>query len=291
MTKLTLHLALSFLLYSPFIQTASAYSDPILETAKQIEERLNARVGYAIYDTGSNKEWLYNAHERFPMASTFKVLLCATVLAKKDAGDKTLTTSVILEHKDFVTYSPVTEHWAGKEVGVEALCQATMQTSDNTAANKALEIIGGPDSVTAFMHSIGDNTTRLDRWETDLNTATPGDPRDTTTPSAMASSLRELIFGETLSSFSREQLITWLVSNEVGGPLLRAGIPPDWRIGDRTGAGGHGSRGIVAVMWPPARPPLVAAIYITQTKASMEQRNEAIAALGRTIADVVLEAK
>src|SRR5690606_1807749 len=149
------------------------------------------------------------------------------------------------------------------------------------AANKVLEVIGGPESVTAFMRSIGDNTTRLDRWETDLNTATPGDPRDTTTPSAIALSLRELIFGEALSQSSREQLIKWLLGNEVGGPLLRAGIPQDWGIGDRTGAGGYGSRGVVAVMWPPERDPLVVAIYITQTEASMELRNEAIAAIGR----------
>lgn len=287
MIKSAHRVALSLLLCAVFVQPASASSDSVLDVARQIEERLNARVGYAIYDTGSNESWLHNANDRFPMASTFKVLLCAAILAKRDAGDTGLAPAVTLEQEDLVTYSPVTENWIGKEVSVEALCEATMRTSDNTAANKALEVLGGPESVTDFMRSIGDNTTRLDRWETELNTATPGDLRDTTTPSAMASSLRELIFGEALSQSSREQLTAWLLGNEVGGPLLRAGIPKDWCIGDRTGAGGHGSRGIVAVIWPPERDPLVAAIYITQTEASMEDRDEAIAAIGKVLADSV----
>lgn len=291
MIKSVCRAALSLLLCAPFAQTVSASSESVHDEAKQIKERLGARVGYAIYDTGSNESWLYNADDRFPMASTFKVLLCAAMLARRDAGDTAVTRAIMLEQEDLVTYSPVTEAWIGKKVSAEALCEATMRSSDNTAANKVLEVIGGPESVTAFMRSIGDNTTRLDRWETDLNTATPGDPRDTTTPSAIALSLRELIFGEALSQSSREQLIKWLLGNEVGGPLLRAGIPQDWGIGDRTGAGGYGSRGVVAVMWPPERDPLVVAIYITQTEASMELRNEAIAAIGRVLADAVLKSK
>ena len=145
--------------------------------------------------------------------------------AKRDGGDTALAHAVKIEQEDLVTYSPVTEHWIGREVSVDALCDATMRTSDNAAANKVLEVLGGPQSVTNFMRSIGDNSTRLDRFKTGLNSATPDDLRDTTTPSAMASSLRELIFGEALAPSSRTQLTEWLVDNEVGGPLLRAG----WR--------------------------------------------------------------
>ena len=221
------------------------------------------------------------------MDSTFKVLACATLLARSDAGDEDRNRRVPIAHADLVVYSPETEAWVGQEITLEALCSATMRTSDNTAANKVLEALGGPEAVTTFLRSIGDEVTRLDRREPDLNEAAPGDPRDTTSPAAMANSLQDLVLGEALSPTSRETLTEWLVGNEVGGPLLRAGIPEDWLIGDRTGAGGHGSRGVAAVIWPPGQAPMVAVIYITQTEASMDLRNEAIATIGRALAETV----
>ncbi|PMR77945.1 class A beta-lactamase [Halomonas endophytica] len=279
--------ALFSLLCATQSQLAGAAENLIFDAARQTEARLDARVGLAIYDTGSGASWLYNADERFPMASTFKVLACGALLARSDAGYENRNRLVPIVQSDLVTYSPVTEGWLGQEVSLDALCAATMRTSDNTAANKVLEALGGPDAVTAFLRSIGDEVTRLDRWETELNEATPGDLRDTTTPAAMANSLQRLLLGDALSPSAKATLTEWLVGNEVGEPLLRAGIPDDWHIGDRTGAGGHGSRGVVAIVWPPERAPLIAAIYITQTEASMEQRNEAIATIGRALAKTV----
>lgn len=259
----------------------------ILEAARQAEERLDARIGLAIYATESGASWRYNADERFPMASTFKVLACGALLARSDGGFEDISRLVPINQSDLVTYSPVTEGWLDQEVSLNKLCEATMRTSDNTAANKVLEALGGPDAVTAFLRSFGDEVTRLDRWETELNEATPGDLRDTTTPAAMTNSLQRLLLGDVLSTSAQATLTEWLVGNEVGEPLLRAGIPNDWRIGDRTGAGGYGSRGVVAIVWPPEQGPLIAAIYITQTEASMEQRNEAIATIGRALAETV----
>jgi beta-lactamase class A len=264
--------------------TAQAADDAVLGKAREIEARLEARVGLAIYDTGREQNWLYNADERFPMASTFKALACAALLHEADAGKIGLDLSVPVTQTDLVPYAPVMEGLVGQQVSLGDLCAATMRTSDNAAANMLLDSIGGPEGVTTFMRGIGDTITRLDRREPDLNEATPGDVRDTTSPTAIANSLRELVLGDVLSASSREQLTEWLVGNEVGGPLLRAGIPGDWRIGDRTGAGGYGSRGIVAIMWPPERAPIVAAIYITGTDATMDERNVAIAELGQALA-------
>ena len=129
--------------------------------------------------------------------------------------------------------------------------------------------------------------TRLDRNEPSLNEATPGDLRDTTTPQAMVQTLQSLVLGDALKTSDRDRLTDWLRHNEVGGPLLRAGVPESWNVADRTGAAGYGTRGVVAVMWPPERAPLVAAVYITETKASMEARNAAIAAIGKVIAQAV----
>ncbi len=258
--------------------------DPILSLAAKLENRLDARVGFAIYDLESEQSWEYRADERFAMASTFKVLACAALLA----GGETLTsTTVTINAEDLLAYAPVTERLVGKEVEASALCEATMRTSDNTAANKVLEVLGGPDAVTNFVRTIGDQTTRLDRWEPELNEAQPGSALDTTTPHAMAASLRSIVLGEVLPTAEQEQIRSWLRSNEVGGPLLRAGVPANWRVGDRTGAGGHGTRGIVAVMWPPGSKPVIAAIYLTETTASIEDRNAAIAEIGATLAAVL----
>lgn len=270
---------------------AHASDGPIVEAARQIEADLNARVGLAIIDTGSGQSWQYRADERFPVASTFKVLACGALLARVDAGTEDIGKLVEIRQSDLVAHAPITQARVGQSMSLHALCDATMRTSDNPAANKVLDALGGPEGVTRFARTVGDETTRLDRRETALNEGAPGDPRDTTSPSAMAATLRKLILGDALSPGSRAQLTQWLVTNEVGGPLLRAGIPADWRIGDRTGAGGNGTRGIVAVIWPPNRPPLVAAIYITQTAASMDVRNAAIASIGKALAATMLGAQ
>jgi len=256
-------------------------NDRIVAAAERIEKQLDARVGLAIYAPADGSWWLYNADQRFPMASTFKVLACAALLASDVADSPTM---LVQELQD---YSPATKDMVGQLVSPYQLCDATMRTSDNTAANLVLDAIGGPPAVTQFVRGLGDETTRLDRMEPDLNEGTPGDPRDTTTPQAIARTLHVLILGDALPAPKRSVLTGWMRSNEGGGPLLRAGVPQDWIVADRTGAGSNGTRGVVAVLWPAEAPPIVAAIFITQTTASMELRNAAIAALGRAITDAV----
>lgn len=267
---------------------AYAGSETVLAKARDIEQRLSARVGIAIFESRTDRRWLYNAHQRFPMASTFKVLACGALLHQVDIGAVNLDQLEAIEASDLVEYSPVLEKFVGRTISLRDLCAATLATSDNAAANKILGVLGGPDGLTKFMRSIEDDTTRLDRLEPALNEAAPGDPRDTSSPLAMTTALQKLVLGDLLSPSSREILTAWLENCEVSGLLLRAGIPSDWRIADRTGSGGHGTRAIVAVMWPPGRAPLIAAIYLTETNASVDARNHAIAELGKALAMDVL---
>jgi len=156
--------------------------------------------------------------------------------------------------------------------------------SDNTAGNLLLDSFGGPAGLTAYARSLGDAVTRLDRRETELNEAAPGDPRDTTTPLAMADLLRQTVLGDALSAASREQLTAWLVANRTGGKRLRAGVPKDWRGGDKTGTGGHNATNDVGVLWPPGRAPIVVAAYYVEAQASDEARNAVLAEVGRLAA-------
>ena len=264
-------------------------TNSLVEAVTEAETELGARIGLAVHDLETDQRWEYKSNERFPLSSTFKTLACANVLQRVDLGKENINRVVRFSKSNLVEYSPVTENRVGRKgMSLSELCQATLSTSDNSAANFILQAIGGPKALTKFLRSIGDDTTRLDRWETELNEAVPGDKRDTTTPIAMVTTLEKLLIDETLSTASRQQLQSWLKGNKVGDALFRKGVPSDWIVADRTGAGGYGSRAITAIMWPPNRKPIVAALYITETDASFDERNAIIARIGEEIAKTVL---
>ena len=270
------------------VHAAERASDDLASTLIEIEGRIACRLGAAVLDTETGRHWRHRATERFPMCSTFKVLACAAVLARTDAGHEDLTRRIRFESGDVVTYSPVTKDRVGGEgMTLADICAAAMTRSDNTAGNLILASLGGPSGVTQYARSLGDPVTRLDRTETALNEAAPGDPRDTTTPDAMAANLRSLVVEGSLSRRSREQLTTWLVSNKTGDAKLRAGLPGGWRTGDKTGGGDWGTMNDVAVVWPPDRKPVIVSVYMTETRASFDDRNAAMAAIGRAVGAAV----
>jgi beta-lactamase class A len=265
---------------------ASPSSPRFIEDMDQLETRSGGRLGVAVLDTRDGSLTQHRGDERFPMCSTFKVLAAAAVL--KGAGEDLagLQRRVQFEKSDLVTYSPATEkHVGGDGMSLAEICEAAITLSDNTAGNLMLKNIGGPEGLTSFARSLGDQLTRLDRTETDLNEATPGDPRDTTSPNAMAANFRKLLLGDALNAAARDQLTRWLVANTTGDSRLRAGLPRGWRVGDKTGTGRHGSNNDVAIVWPSDRPPLIVACYLTGATLEMGGQNEIIASIGRAIGD------
>ncbi|RBP17207.1 beta-lactamase class A [Roseiarcus fermentans] len=249
-----------------------------------LERSAGGRLGVAVLDTSSGETLLRRADERFPMCSTFKLIAAAAVLKRVDAGQETLTRFVPYRQADLLGYAPVTK--AQVDAGgmtLADLCAAAIDWSDNTAANLILDAIGGPAGFTAFARLLGDSVTRLDRNEPTLNTAIPGDPRDTTTPLAMARDLQAVLLGDVLSEESRRRLEAWLIADRVGDKRLRAGLPPDWGIGDKTGSGDHGTANTIAILRPPNRAPLLAAVYYTEGPDSMDARN----AVNRQVGEIV----
>lgn len=253
------------------------------EALADLEHSLGARLGVAMRDTGSGARFAFRAEERFPLTSTFKFLAAAAVLAKVDAGKDTLHRRVVYAKSDIVTYSPETEKHAGEGMALGAICEAAITLSDNTAGNLMLAAIGGPEGLTRFARKLGDEVTRLDRIETALNEASPGDPRDTTSPSAMLGNLEKLLLGDALETASRERLTAWLIANKTGDTRLRAGLPAGWRVGDKTGAGGNGTANDLAIVWPPGRKPILIAAYLTQCDRGMDARNQALAEVARIL--------
>lgn len=249
-----------------------------------LEKRHGGRLGVAARDTGSGKRLDHRADERFALCSTFKMLAAAAVLMRVDAGQERLDRVVRYKKADLVSYSPETEKHVGTGMTLGDICKAAITLSDNTAGNLMLASFGGPPGLTAFARRLGDTVTRLDRTETSLNEATPDDPRDTTSPASMAENIRKLLLGNFLQKEARAQLTRWLVANTTGDKRLRAGLPPDWRVGDKTGSGDHAASNDVAVAWPPGRPPIIIAVYYAESRATPDERNTIIAEVGRIVA-------
>jgi beta-lactamase class A len=226
------------------------------------------------------------------MCSTFKMLAAGLVLARVDRRDEDLQRRIVFSQRDLVENSPETSRNTRELTGdagmtIAQLCKAALTLSDNTAGNLLLASFGGPVELNAFARSLGDTVTRLDRIEPALNEATPGDPRDTTTPNAMLGNLRELALGERLSMASRMQLLAWLAANQTSATRIRAKLPKDWGVGDKTGAGEHGTTNNVAILWPPGRGPILVAAYLTGTAGDVARDNAAIASIGALVVESV----
>lgn len=277
-------------LVAPLGHRAAAAPAPDAATARiaAIEQRNGGRLGVAMLDTASGQSVLHRPDERFAMCSTFKLLAAAAVLRQVDVGDERLDRMIPYGSEDLLAYAPVTKTHVGEGgMRLGALCAAAIDWSDNTAANLILRTLGGPAGWTRYVRSLGDAVTRLDRDEPTLNTAIAGDPRDTTSPRAMLDDMRAVLLGTQLSPASRAQLADWLIADRVGGPRLRAGLPASWRVGDKTGSGDNATANTLAILWPPARPPILVAVYYTGGPGSADARNAVHAEIGRLIATQV----
>ncbi len=269
------------LLTAPAAWAFRAVADDFEDALAALERRHGGRLGVAVLDTANGRLRSHRGDERFPLCSTFKFLAAALVLARVDRKEESLDRRIVYGKADLVTYSPITEKYAGEGMTVGALCEAAVTLSDNTAGNLLLDSFGGPAGLTAYMRSLGDPVTRLDRRETALNEAAPGDPRDTTTPAAMAAALQKTVLGTALSPASRTQLADWLVATKTGDKRLRAGVPKGWRVGDKTGSGGNNATNDVGVFWPSNRASIVVAAYYVGAAASDDQRSAVLAEVGR----------
>jgi len=250
----------------------------------RIERGIGGRLGISLHDTHDGFRFAHRGGERFAMCSTFKFLVAAAILLRVDEARERLDRRISIRASDLLDHAPVTEQHVGPQgMTVGELCAAAVCQSDNPAANLLIAALGGLGPFNRFLAVLGDRTTRLDRLEPALNESRPGDPRDTTTPDAMRADLERLLVARLLSAKSRTILTGWLIANTTGDARLRAGLPRDWRVGDKTGTGNHGSNNDIAILWPPARRPILVTSYLTETRAGNAAANAAHAAVARAI--------
>lgn len=247
----------------------------------QLEKKFDARLGVYAIDTGTNRTISYRPNERFAYASTYKAL-AAGVLLQQNSIDK-LNEVINYTKDDLVEYSPVTEKHVDTGMTLGEIVEAAVRSSDNTAGNILLNKIGGPKGYEKALRQMGDRVTMADRFETELNEAIPGDIRDTSTAKAIATNLKAFTVGKALPAHKRNILTEWMKGNATGDKLIRAGVPTDWVVGDKSGAGSYGTRNDIAIVWPPNKAPIIIAILSSKDEKEDTYDNQLIAEAAKVV--------
>ncbi|AWB92098.1 class A beta-lactamase [Aeromicrobium chenweiae] len=250
-----------------------------------IETSYDTRLGVFALDTGTGRRVSWRSSERFPFASTIKAPLAAVVLDRTSRRD--LSRTITYDASDLVPHSPVTEKHVADGLPLRDVIDAALRFSDNTAANLLFDQIGGPAGLDRELDRIGDRVTNPVRTEPDLNTATPGDVRDTTTPKALATTVGTYVVGRALPRHDRDLLRTTMTNNTTGDALIRAGVPDGWVVADRTGGASHGVRTAVAVAFPPGRSPVLIAVMSRRDQADDEYDDGVVADATRVAVDAL----
>ncbi|XLP24556.1 class A beta-lactamase [Bacillus toyonensis] len=251
----------------------------------KLEKEYDAKLGIYALDTGTNQTVTYHSDERFAYASTHKALTVGALLQKKSIED--LDQRIKYTSKDFVNYNPITEKYVDTGMTLKELADASIRYSDNTAQNLILKQLGGPSEFKKSLREIGDTVTNPERFEPELNEVQPGDTRDTSTPKALATSLQAYALGDILSIEKRNFLIDLMKRNTTGDNLIRAGVPGEWEVADKTGSGSYGTRNDIAIIWPPNKKPIILAILSNHAKEDAKYDDKLIADATKIVLDAL----
>lgn len=278
---------------TPNDPAADRAADPGLHRAlAALEQEHSARLGVYGHNLATGRTVRYRADEPFPICSVFKTVAVAAVLRDLDRDGEFLAERIRYTAADLTRSGGGLVTSKGENLAngmtVAELCAATIEYSDNTAANLLLRELGGPTAVTDFARSIGDRVTRLDRWEPELNSAEPDRRTDTTTPQAIAATYGRLALGSALPPAKRERITTWLLGNTTSVQRFRAGLPADWALGDKTGTGGYGTTNDVGIAWTPSGAPVLLAVLTTKPADPKAPMDEPLVARTATLLASVL---
>lgn len=275
----------------PGRRQASIMTNP--EFAK-LEKQIGGRLGVALVDDQGNLISSHRGNERFAMCSTFKAPLASALFSAHASGHVDMNAKFRLRKEDSVPYMPFFEKnlKEGSSVSLSDLAKAAVQTSDNAAANLVLKAIGGPAGFTKFVRNQGDQITRLDRWETELNENIPGDPRDTTSPIAMAWLMQKLLIEHSNKQGKVSSVQRWMIGSKTGKNRIRAGLPEGWLVGNKTGTAPGGSAyNDIAIIWPiqsgHKASPLILTVYTDRPSAPDKRVNATIANAARVATRLV----
>ncbi len=241
-----------------------------------LEMREGGRIGVFARDLDSNRSLTWRGDERFVYCSTFKMYLAAATLLRVQSGEEQLDRQIPITRADMINHAPVSEPAIGSTLSVQRMMQAVVEVSDNPAANLLLKALGGIAPMQAFYRGIGDQTTRADRFEPEMNRL-DGD-KDTITPAQSAANLHSLFIDDAspLTRDNRGRLLDWMFASPTGAARIKAGVPEGWRVAHKTGTGGYGPTNDIGILYPPSGAPIVIAVYYHA--ATDDPKNEGVIA-------------
>lgn len=284
--QLLLVTVFSFVTVSVFANTQSVNSIQSQEKLKNIEESFGGKIGIYAVNTNNNEIIAYRADERFPVQSTMKLIGVAALLKKSQNNKNSLQQKVSYSKNDLIPWRPITGIYVNNGMTLEALAEAAMSYSDNTAINLIMKKLGGPKTVTDFASSIGNKSFNVSHYDGELN-SDPNNAEDTATPKDMAMSVQKLTLGNILLPSQRTQLVTWMRNNTTGNKRIRAGVPIGWTVAEKTGGGfgGYGIANDIGILWSPLSKPIVLAIYTVQNNKNAKNRDDIVAATTTIVMD------
>ncbi len=252
-------------------------SDEAIDLA-DLEARNGGRLGFVVQDAATGRKLVWRGDERFVYCSTFKMYLAAATLLRVQAGQERLDRRIPITAADMINHAPVTEPAVGASLTVEQLMKGAVEVSDNPAANLLLKAMGGPSAMQTFYRGIGDDSTRSDRFEPEMNRL-DGD-KHTILPNQSVANLRRLFLdpASPLTAASRDLLLQWMTDTPTGQNRLRAGTPADWRVAHKTGTGGYGPTNDIGLLYPPSGQPVIVAAYYHASRATSDDANAAVIA-------------
>lgn len=262
-------------------------TDGVTARLRELEEQHGARLGVFAHNVATKRTVRYRADERFPICSLFKTLAAAAVLRDLDRHGEVLGRRIHYTVDDMVDGSKHTEEHLADGMTIAELADVAIRYSDNTAGNLLLRELGGPTAITRFARSLGDPVTRLDRWETELNSAEPWRLTDTTSPRAIGRTYARLVLGDALSRPDRELLTHWLLNNTTSFNRFRAGLPQTWTVADKTGGGFYGANNNAGIAWTQDGTPLVLAVQTTLPDRDAAYDHALIAETAELLADTL----
>ncbi|MBB5660113.1 class A beta-lactamase [Brevundimonas halotolerans] len=276
---------------NPFVAPSTPAASPGALDLSALEAANGGRIGLAAHDLASGLRLASRGEERFVYCSTFKMYLAAATFLRVQAGEEDLARPIPITRADMVSHAPVTEPAIGQSLTVEQLCKGTVEVSDNPAANLLLKANGGLETMQDFYRRLGDTSTRVDRFEPEMNRL-DGD-KDTIIPLQSIANIKRLFIDDDtpLMVPHRDKLLGWMFASPTGEGRIKAGLPAGWRTAHKTGTGGYGPTNDIGVLYPPTGEPVVLAIYYHATRESSAEQNDAVvaeatrlalAALGRT---------
>lgn len=252
-----------------------------------IESGNGVTIGIAAGRRGQSS-YAYRGGDAFPMCSLFKTLAVARLLRDHAYDDEFWKRRVLFRDDQIVEDSIICAADEDRDMSVEELADAALRFSDNTAGNLLLELIGGPMQIGAYARTLGARSTRLDRWEPELNEALPGDLRDTSTPSDIHKLYETLLLRDALSALGQARLRGWMLRNTTAGKRLGAVVPPGSELADKTGAGDYGVVNDAGVVWQDAHPPLTLAVMTRTDDPDAVNNNAVVARVGQLVFEELL---